>query len=58
MLEDFLILRIFMANLAAVEARQLHLRDALLERILVAKIPHIVVGPTDRADAESYFLRI
>ena len=57
-LEDFLILRVLVADFAAVKARELHLGNALLERILVAEVPHIVVGPADRADAEFYFLRI
>ena len=57
-LEDFLVLRVLVADFAAVKARELHLGNALLERVLVAQIPHIIVGPTDRADAQLYFLRI
>lgn len=57
-LEDGLVLRVLVAYFAAVETSELHLRDALLEGVLVAEIPHIIIGPADRADTQSYFLRI
>ena len=57
-LEDGLVFRVLVADFAAVETSELHLRDALLEGVLVAEIPHIIIGPADRADAQSYFLRI
>ena len=57
-LEDSLVLRILVTYFAAVETSELHLRDALLEGVLVAEIPHIIIGPADRADTQSYFLRI
>ena len=57
-LEDGLVFRVLVADFAAVETSELHLRDALLEGVLVAEIPHIVIGPANRADAQLYFLRI
>ena len=57
-LEDGLVFRVLVADFAAVETSELHLRDALLEGVLVAEIPHIIIGPADRADTQSYFLRI
>ena len=50
--------RVLVAYFAAVKTSELHLRDALLEGVLVAEIPHIIIGPADRADTQSYFLRI
>ena len=43
-LEDGLVLRVLVAYFAAVKTSELHLRDALLEGVLVAEIPHIIIG--------------
>ena len=58
MLEDNLVLGILMTDLGTGETSQCHLRDTLLESVFVAEIPHIIVGPTNRAHTESYFLGI
>ena len=48
--------RILMTNFTSGEASQSHLRNALLERILIAQIPHIIVGPSNRTNTQFYIL--
>ena len=52
------ILRILVADLAALEACERHLADDLLEGVLRTKLRHIIVAPADGGDAQEYLALI